>query len=74
MTDKALNLLVVEDSQKHIDAAKRQLEGHNIEIVTDYRSAVDFLNAAQPVDAMFTDLFIPFSQEPEYVNRTVCYD
>ena len=64
---KQLDILVVEDTPKHQDAAKALLEGHNLTIADTFEKAAKYLtryscNSAiepgpQHFDAVLTDLF-----------------
>jgi len=65
---KTLNLLLVEDTPFHIEAAKIQLEGHNLTVVSQYTDAIATLKkqAEHNFDMLLTDLFIPYSKTPEY--------
>lgn len=58
-----MKVLVIEDNQKHIDAAKEQLAGHDLMVMTSFR---DFFNCIKngsllltEYDAVLTDANLP---------------
>jgi CheY-like chemotaxis protein len=65
-----MKILVIEDNQLHIDAAKSQLAEHDVTICNNFREAEKILAGANigcwykedaqfPFDAVLTDLFLP---------------
>ncbi len=71
MTDKKLEILVVEDTPIHQEAARRLLSEHNVQIVSTFDEATDLLriplkwegSIVQPVyDAVLTDMFLTQGQ------------
>jgi len=65
MNDK-LEILVVEDSPKHIESARNELSSEgNLTIVSTYKEAIEYLNK-QKADVVLTDERIPFSKARVY--------
>ena len=62
-----LEILVVEDTQKHIESAKETLRDHNATIVSTYMGAIESLRNSVTngniYDVLMTDLFIPWNTE-----------
>lgn len=54
-----LEVLVVEDTLKHIERAKRLQEVHNVTVVGTYKEGVHEIGKRQ-YDVVLTDLFIPW--------------
>lgn len=66
MTNKTLEILVVEDDQKHIESARQDLsEEGNLIVVSTYKDAIDYLSKNTP-DVVLTDERIPFAREAVY--------
>jgi len=60
IVDSPLKILVVEDSHKHREAAKKQLAGHNVEIVVNFDDAVNVLTTrGHEFDVVLTDMLMP---------------
>lgn len=58
----AKRVLVIEDSARHVEAARKQLSADfNLTIVTNYHQALQAVQ--QPYDAVLTDLMLPASTE-----------
>jgi CheY-like chemotaxis protein len=73
---KPLEILIVEDNERHIQIALEELEGHNVTIAKTYREAARMLGVAcdggecqedmaKQFDMLLTDLFIPYSDRQE---------
>jgi CheY-like chemotaxis protein len=61
-----VKILVVEDKQENIEAAIEQLQGHDVDIATDYHTASrkimgKFRQTEPTYDVVITDLFIPYT-------------
>lgn len=66
MTNKTLEILVVEDDSKHIESAREDLaEEGNLTIVSTYKDAINYLNQNTP-DVVLTDERIPFASGAVY--------
>jgi len=62
MTEKKLEILVVEDDARHIESAKQDLSSEgNLTIVSTYRDAITYLSENHP-DVVITDERIPFAE------------
>lgn len=58
----AKRVLVIEDSARHVEAAKKQLSADfNLTVVANYQQALTAVQ--QPYDAVLTDLMLPASSE-----------
>jgi CheY-like chemotaxis protein len=58
----ALDILVIDDTPKHIVSAKKCLAGHRLTTVTGYQAAMDALSK-EKFDVVLTDLHLPMSSK-----------
>jgi CheY-like chemotaxis protein len=58
----ALRILVIDDTPKHIDSAKRGLAGHHLTTATGYQEAMKLLGS-EKFDVVLTDLHLPMSSQ-----------
>jgi CheY-like chemotaxis protein len=74
---KKMNILVVEDTQVHIEEALRSLAEHNVAVARTYGEANESLEDSryrvsygqEGIDVVLTDLYMSFSERPMYEER-----
>lgn len=76
--EKKLEVLVVEDTQEHIENAKKLREkGYAVDVVVNYRGAIRAIKEKK-YDVVLTDLFFPWAQGADYPldsnNEEQCRD
>lgn len=57
---RKLNILVVEDTERHIMAAKHYLKSHSLKFAETFQEAWNHLASRKNFDVLLTDLFFPY--------------
>lgn len=78
--DKALNILVVEDSERHSEAAQQLLSYHNLVLAHGFDYAMDHLvgslygkRTEQSFDVVLTDLMLPQGRGETQADKSRAY-
>ena len=82
MTNKPLDILIVEDKRVHQESAEALLEGHNLSLVTNFEHAVDLLVGGdnhegkwkKHFDVVLSDLMFPTGRGRMLADKSISWD
>jgi len=69
-----MKILVIDDTQKHLDSAVKTLEGHDVTLCTSYDEALELLEPKKETpywDAVLCDLLMPAGRDAQGSDKYV---